>query len=240
MSGARTRRRHRRRARARRNIYGTKPQFMPRTLAVKKYANLGTRTIYFKRSGTINSNAAGVTSFVWRTYAGDDTATNPIRMPEIADSPVAAMMYTEYKVLAIRVRLYAANVGTETGQLAGGGTPNVPGFNRGNAITYLDQDIQKDEPVYSDITQVMNTGSARMIPPRVSSFSRVIYRKKGEPSWGCCDRNVDVDDRTPDPWQAGILLLGDNATTAINAGIRPLWFYTCTYKIIFRGRNFVP
>ena len=126
------------------------------------------------------------------------------------------------------------------GQLNPTGLANfAPGFNRGNAVMYIDQDLQKGETVQQAIVNVMNRGSCKMIPARSDQYTKVMYRKKGVPEWGCCDRNIDEDDRQVDPWFGSIEYLGNNATTTNQAGIRPLWFYTVTYKILFRGRNFV-
>lgn len=220
-------------------IYGTKPKFMPRNLAIKRSAQLSTKTFYFKKSGSINSDNAGQTSFIWTTQFNPIIPTNPKRMPIIADSELAAEMYTEYKVLAVKVRLFAANIGTEMGMVQiPPVTQPIAGYDRGNTITYIDQEIRPNEPLPGNIIEVMNLGSARMIPSRTEKFTRILYRKKGVPEWGCCDRNVPVGNRVPDPWAGGLFLLGNFAR--LNLGIRPLWFYSVTYKIIFRGRSFTP
>lgn len=222
-------------------LYGTKAKFMPRGLAQKKYGQVGTKCFYFKKTGTINSGTDGVSFFTFRTYDGQiASTTNPQRFPSVADSDFMAVGWTEYKVLALKVRLFAANVGSEGGQLSTAGLSQfAPGFNRGNAVMYIDQEVQKNEVLPTQIVNVMNRGSCRMIPARSSQYTKVMYRKKGVPEWGCCDRNVEPEDRNPDPWVASIEYLGNNATTTDAAGVRPLWFYTVTYKILFRGRNFV-
>lgn len=230
-----TRRRHARRGgrrRRRANIYGTKASFMPKSVALKRYGNVSTKTFWFKASGSLNSDVDGNTTSLWTTRALPVNPGDPFRMPNVADSYTVAECYTEFKVLAIKVVLFAANVGNETGMINPGA--NVPGYNRGNTVVYLDQDIRLNEPTQTDILDVINFGSSRMIPSRVDKWTTTIYRKKGEPGWGCCDRNVPVTDREPDPWFGSINLLGNNARPAV----RPLWFYTVCYKIIFRGRNF--
>lgn len=227
----------------RKKIYGTKASFMPRTLALQRYGQVSTRTFYFKASGSINSAPNGNTLFSWNTQfepAPPPPTGNPFRMPNIADSYIIAECYSEYKVLAIKVKIFAANVGSEVGAIGSTLPPPAPvqvaGFDRGDTVMYLDQEIREGEQPQTNILDVMNLGSCKMLPSRISQYSKVLYRKKGVPEWGCCDRNVPIPNRTPDPWAAAIYLLGNNAR--IGLGIRPLWFYTVTYKIIFRGRNY--
>lgn len=233
------RRRRRAPVRRRPRIYGTKPKFMPRMLAAKRYGQVSTKTFYFKSAGQINSDINGTVNTSWRTQFGPVTPGDPNRMPNIADAYTFAECYTEYKVLAIKVKIFAANIGTEGGRLPGP-PPTViaPGVQRGNTVMYLDQDIRPGEQLPDNITDVMTLGSAKMIPSRVSQYTRTIYRKKGVPEWGCCDRNVPVSDRQPDPWYGGIFILGNNARPLSPQPI--LWYFTVTYKIIFRGRSFTP
>lgn len=238
MAYKKTYRRKRNYRRRRPNIYGTKPKFMPRGLAMKRYGQVSTTVKYFKAAGSINSDASGNTQISFLTQYQPVLPANPNRMPDIADSYTFAECYNEYKVLAIKLTLFAANVGTEPGIITGVPGPNIAGFDRGDAVTYLDQEIRPNEPLPLLITNVMTLGSARMIPTRISKFTRVLYRKKGLPGWGCCDRNVPLPDRVPDPWNAGIFVLGNNARQGL--GVRPLWFFTVAYKIIFRGRSYTP
>lgn len=225
------------------NIYATKAKFIPKSLAQKRYGQVSTKTFYFKTAGTIDSNNAGVTSFTWDTQsppAATAPANSPNRMPAVSDAYTFAECYNEYKVLAVKVKLFAANVGTETGTISQTNTtPPIPrqaGYNRGNSVMYLDQDVRPGENLPTDIVNVMTLGSAKMIPSRTAMYTKMLYRKKGVPEWGCCDRNVDEIDRKPDPWFGRIILLGNNARTP--TGVSPLWFYTVTYKIIFRGRSY--
>lgn len=212
-----------------------KKSFMPRTLAVKRYNQASTKVFYFKGSGTVNSDNLGISQVAWLTQHLPLVPGNPNRMPNVSDAYTVAECYNEYKVLAIRVRIFSANIGTEPGQ-ADPPNPPVPGFNRGNTIMYIDQDVRPNEPLPNDITNVINYGSARMIPTLSFKHTKFIKRPSGQPLWGCCDRNVPVANRTPDPWFGGVYLLGEFARPAI----RPLWFYSVTYKIIFRGRSFTP
>lgn len=224
--------RNRRRNR-RKNIYGTKPKFMPRQLAKERYGNVSTKTFYFKTAGSVNSAPNGNTRISWTTQY--DLATSAT-FPDVADSIRVSAAYTEYKVLAVKLRLFAANVGTEPGQQVNA-APDVEGFNRGNSCIFIDQDTVYNEQYPTDIIDVMTRGSARMIPSRAQKWTLTMYRKKGLPGWGTCDQNIAPADRTVDPWGGAIVLIGNNARTG--QGIRPLWFFTVTYKIIFRGRNYV-
>lgn len=219
----------------RRNLYGTVAKFMPNRLKAERNAQISTRTFYFKNSGTINSDGDGRTVASWQTQAVGSVPANPNRMPQIADSYLVAELYSEYRVEAIKVTIYAANIGTETGQIRP--INAYPGFDRGNTVMFFDQEIRPNETLPTDILDCINLGSCKMIPSRVSQYTRTLYRKKGVNLWGCCDRNVDPIDRTPDPWYGSINLVGEFAREPV--GVRPLWFWTATYKITFRGRNFV-
>lgn len=224
--------------RAKKNLFGTVARFMPSRLKAERSAQVSTRTFYFKNSGTINSDALGFTKQGWQTQALGGVPANPNRMPQIADSYTVAELYSEYRIEAIKVTIFAANVGTEVGEIRNiGSGPPYEGFDRGNTVMFLDQEIRPNETVPEDILDAINLGSCKMVPSRISQYSRVLYRKKGINQWGCCDRNVDPLDRIPDPWYASINLLGQYARLGL--GVRPLWFWTATYKITFRGRNFV-
>lgn len=215
-------------------LYGTKAKFVPRGLALKRKNQVSTKTFYFKASGTLNSNQVGNIQAFWPTqFSPQGTGNTTYTMPRVADSEIVAQAYTEYKVLAVRVRLFASNVGTETGQIAAQG-PNIPGYNRGDTVLYIDQDVKPAEDRPTSILAVMNRGSCNMIPDRVSKWTKVMYRPKGYPEWGCCDRNVAIPARTPDPWFGAISIIGNSARPLV----RPLWFFTVNYKIIFRGRNY--
>lgn len=223
-------------------IYGTKPKFMPNRLALERAGNVSTKTFYFKAAGAIPSDPNGTTKTSWRTQYGPVVPDDPNRMPNISDAYTFAECYTEYKVLAIKVKLFAANVGSEVGGLPA--PPPAPptsitgGFSRGDTCIYFDQDVKDTEQQPDLITEVMTYGSAKMIPSRIAKWTTTLYRKKGLPEWGCCDRNVPIAERQPDPWYAGIYILGNNARPLQPPPI--LWYYTVSYKIIFRGRTFTP
>lgn len=227
------RRTRRRRRRPHRRPYGTKASFVPRSLAVKRYNNISTKTFYFKETGTIASDQQGRVIRVWNTLAqpSPPNPALPLRLPNVADCYEVAELYNEYKILAVRVRVYAANVGTEPPI---GPSPPFTGFNRGSTVVYLDQKQTRNEQVAQNIPEVMNFGSCHMIPSRSDKHTRVMYRPKGYPKWGTCDRNVPVAEREPDQWYASINLLGNLATPNVPV----LWYYVITYKIIFRGRTY--
>ena len=223
----------------RKSIYGTKATFMPKELEMERYGNVSTKTFYFVSAGTINSAAGGITQKGWNTQDPPAAPGQNFRFPAVGDSLTICKGYTEYKVLSIRVRVFSSNIGTEGGQLPGGVQPAlIAGFNRGNTVMYVDQDIVEGELPPTNIINAMTLGSCRMIPSRCDQYTKVLYRPKGQPLWGSCDNNIPEANRPPDPWRAGIFLLGNNARP--NPGISPLWFYTVTYKIIFRGRNKSP
>lgn len=217
------------RIKRRTKLYATKASMMSKSLAKKRYGQVSTKTFYFKGAGTIDVGPGGVTNFAWRTQNGAD----PVSLPLIpGDYSTVAELYQEYKVLAVKVRLFAANIGVESDPEIGTNNP----FNRGNTVMYIDQDINPNEQAPGLITNVINQGSCRMIPSRCDKYTKVMYRAKGNPDWGCCDTNVPVASRQPDSWFAGIFLLGNNASS--NIPNKQLWYYTVTYKVLFRGRNY--
>lgn len=218
----------------RRRIYATKKKFMPTQLAKERYGGVSTKTFYFKGAGSVNADVIGNTLRPWVTQLIPGAPGQPVRIIEVADSVKVSTCYTEYKVLSLKLRLFAANIGTEPGMEVLG--PDIPGFNRGDAVIYIDQDVNRSEVYPPNILQVINKGSARMIAPRAQKHTVTMYRKKGVPGWGCCDPNIALLDRAPDPWLAAIVLTGNNARVGIP--VRPLWYFTITYKILFRGRNY--
>jgi len=225
-----TRRRRRAPARRpRRKPYGTKASFMPRALAMKRYNQVSTKCFYFKSAGQIASNPDGVIQFSWTTTTAGGGVGGLI--PSIPfDFERVSQAYTEYKVLAIKVRLFAANVGAE---LLATGNP-VTELARGNTCLFKDQNLITSEPFPDSITEVINYGSAKLIPSRTSKWTTTMYRPKGLPEWGQIDDNIPDADKKTDPWNGGIFMLSTNCT-----GGRVLWFYQATYKVVFRGRNYV-
>ena len=214
-------------SRRRSSIYATKTQMMSKQLSEKRYGNVSTKTFYFKRAGIWNTNNTGTVNENVKTLA--EFPGEPRGLPHVGDIVTVSKLYMQYKILAIKLRLFAANVGVESSQ----GEP-LPS-SRGNTVIYIDQDIRPNEQAANDIIDVINLGSAKMIPSRIEKWSTTIYRPKGKPEWGTCDVNVPATDRVADPWYGSIQVLTNNASNQT----RPLWFFTATYKVIFRGRNMV-
>lgn len=216
-----------------RKPYGTKARFVPKSLAIKRYNEVSTKTFYFKTNGTLVADGGGRINAAWLTQRRVDPPTGApyLAPPNVADFARISACYNEYKILAVRVRLYPANVGTES---------ELPGisanpFNRGNAIMYTDQTIERGQQIPTEILTVMNYGSAKMFLPR-HGHTRVMYRPKGYPQWGSVDNDTPPNLRKVDPWSGGLFLLLQGATP----NGPPIFFYQNTYKIIFRGRSISP
>lgn len=131
-------------------------------------------------------------------------------------------LYDQYKVLAISVKWFPVNVGTEPGQVLSQAI-----FNRGDQVIWSDQRFDESATVPVLLGEVLNHGSARMIQPRRFQ-ARTMYRSKGHPEWGSCENPLT----NPDPWNGAIQMLVNNATPD-----RALWYYTLTYKVLVRGRR---
>lgn len=199
--------------------FSTYPRFIPRSLSFKRKNQVSTKTFWFKRNGQILSNLGGTNFTFWRTREINDTNTTPVGWPALKT------LYDQYKVLAIKVKLFPANVGIEpdTVLLAAGG------LFRGDAIVWSDQRYEPNAP--ADINQVINYASASMLNPR-APFTRTLYRPSGTPEWG------DTQSQIPDSWDGAIQLLINNATPQQTGGTAPvLWYFTISYKILVRGRR---
>jgi len=214
-----TRRRHYRRKRK-----TVKSRFMPKQLQAKRFNQVSTKTFYFKTNGTILATAHPIqqTDFLTSQWI-----TSPTLVPGIS---AAMSLWDEYKIMSMRVKWFPANVGIESYGIP----PNLP-FARGDAIVWSDQ--LTDTPIVpvSQITDKMGFGSCRMINAR-RPYSRILFRPKGSPLWndtGNAGSTPPVPP-TPDNWTGSISMAiqGANSTT-----LRPLWFYTITWKIVFRGRS---
>lgn len=221
--------------RPRRNLYGTKPRFMPRTLARKKFNQIGTKTFYFKGNGQVGADAAtgtGLAAWGTRIRVTPLPPGTPYFTPGVpADFLRCSRLYAEYKILSIKLNLYPANVGTED---------NLPGvsvnpWQRGNVVTYIEQSLSQSQQLPTTINQVMNLGSAMMTVPR-RRHTRILYRPKGYPEWGQCDSDIPQSQWRLDPWWGSIFWLLNGSTP----GGPPVSFYKVTYKVIFRGRSKAP
>lgn len=215
--------RRRRRPAARRRRPATR-RFIPRALAVKRTNQVSTRVFYFKQNGTILPFPAGAFK-AWQTA---DLITNPP-----AGFEDLAKLYDQYKILALKVCLFAANIGSES---ADPNPPTVaPSFwARGNTIVYSDQRTADPVVPPASISDVINYASARMISSRSAHYSRNLFRPKGQPLWASLDSTLGAPDT--DNWKGSIQLKNEGASYLPPAGNRPLYYWTLCYKVIVRGR----
>lgn len=222
-------RKYNKRRPARRPRYlATKPKFVPRGLAAKKYHGVQTKTFYFKTNGYISTGGTGASNVIWANQRW--TPPSVQNFPNIgADFERVARLYREYKVLGGQLKLFPSNVGTES---------DAPGislnpFNRGNCVVYNTQNIERNTQAYTAIDQVMNLGSAKMIRPR-ARYTRNLFRPKGNPEWGNCDEQTPQVNRDPDSWWGSINLVINDATPNIDR----VFFWTLSWKVIFRTRDY--
>lgn len=202
-------------------------KFVPRSLALKKSQQISTKVFYFKGAGKIAANPAGT---IVEDFLTVDWQTTPTAMvvPNIpGDFDQVSDAYQEYKCLAIRLTLYAANVGT-------GSATTQPLLQRGITCIYKDQEVIDPalQPPQTGVVDVINLGSAKVIPSRCEKWKTTIYRASGNTEWGNCDRNTPPAQRFADSWRGGIYVLANGCSNNL------LWFYTTEYKVIFRGRNY--
>lgn len=214
---------YRRRApatRYRKRIHATTTKFMPRQLARKRYNNTSTRVMWFKTNGVETTGAA--------TNFGIGYLNDTVRTATDWDN--AYSIYTQYKILAMKVRWFPANVGIESDTVIFGTAAG--GLLRGDNLVLNDPDNNLALPANMPISDGIKQGSARMINSR-RPYSRTLYRPKGYPEWG--DRAAN------DPWAGKIIKITNNASVSPAAPADPinLWYYTITYKVVFRGRTYV-
>ena len=223
----RRRYRARRRPRRRNNPLATVPRMMPKSYAFKRHNQVATKVFWLKLNGQIdvptNPQGGGVSIFRTRGI---------VNGPVIPSGRNAIFsLYDQFKVLAIRIRWFPANVGIEPGVTTAGVPTLTSQTARGDQVIWSDQRIDPNQQVPTLISEVINNASARMINPRRSQ-TRVLYRPKGVPAWGSC-----IDPTTqPDQWNGGIYHIINNATPSSVTG-RPVWYYTLTYKLLVRGRR---
>lgn len=212
------------RRRRRRNPMGTKPQFMPRSLAFKRRNQVSTVTKYFKANGICQPDLDGRIKKVWRT--GD-----------LADDPPNGFvymkgLYDQYKCLAIQMKIFPANVGIEPDTVLFG----TNALFRGNSIVWSDQREEALIQIPNDISEIISEGSAKMINSR-RPYGRTLYRPRGHPGWGS---TVEIT-AEPDKWLGDIFLLTIAATPYVPPAVAPTLFYwTLSYKIVFRGQRTPP
>lgn len=231
------RRNYRRRYRPRRRYaaaqLATRPRLMTRTQAIKRYHQVSTRVFWFKTNRTFVLNSA--------SYQFDPLNVGRINAVQPKGWSEAIALYDQYKILGMTIKMYPANVGTEaTGADQLASAPNtIPiGINRGNHVMYIDQ--RQDSPGVSNptsISQIINRGSARMINPR-RPFTMSIWRPKGKPLWGSTKDILGA----PDSWTGSINHFAEGGSIIPNtpAGVPQtitVYYYTITWKVIFRGRQ---
>ena len=218
---ARSRRQRARNRRAARRRLGlaTYPRMMPRTLAAKRMNQVGTKVFWFKRNGIISPDLAGSRYSFWRTQEINVPATTPVGWPAVKT------LYDQYKVLAIKLRLFPANVGIESDSAIFASNALL----RGDTVVWSDQRYQPNAP--TNVSEVINNASARMINSR-RPYTRSLFRPRGNPEWG------DTQSATNDSWDGALEMLFNNASPAPAAGAPPtLWYWTIQYKILVRGRR---
>lgn len=198
----------------------TVPRMMPRSYAFRRHNQVATKVFWFKINGQINSDIAGNNTAIFRTRGLADGNVVPQGRDEIFT------LYDQFKVLAMRIRWFPADVGTEPGQVI-----NQTVLFRGDQVVWSDQRVDPGLQVPLTIDQVINNASARMINPR-RPYTRVIYRPRGVPTWGSCVN----PNAQPDSWSGAIYQIINNSTPSNESG-RPLWYYTLTWKVVVRGRR---
>lgn len=199
----------------------TTPAFRLPIQKMKQMQQTSRKLFYFKLNGQLSSQPAIDNNYFafrtrgFTTLPGGGASTVPQR-------DAIFTLYDQFKVLAIKVRWFPVNVGTEPGQVLAQGI-----FNRGDQIIWSDQRFDETAVAPIQISEVLNHGSARMIQPRRYQ-SRTMYRPRGHPEWGSCEDPQNIQDS----WNGAIQMLVNNVTPD-----RPIWYYTVTYKVAFRGRR---
>lgn len=204
----------------------TRPRFMNRTQKYKRWNNNSTQLFYLKDNGRSTTDLNGDIQQIWSVQ--DLFTSTPASLPQWQ---LINPLYSEFKVLAMTVRFFPANVGIEPhDQLLGQDQLLL----RGNQIVWSEQRPGSTQPFPSSIDEVICQGSARMIAPR-RPYRRTIYRPKGFTQWARLE--------TPtlrDSWQGTINLLVNEATPAPGppSTYQPvLWYWTRSWKILMRGRR---
>lgn len=200
----------------------TRPRMMSRAYKWKRYNQVDTRTAWFKINGTIGINANQSQYYEFRTSFLP--SSNPNGWSQYTT------LYDQYKILGFVYKLFPSNVGTEaTSQV---GQPSIH-FNRGDHCLWLDQRFDPNVVQPSQIGEVINTASARLINPR-RPYKISIWRPRGKPQWGSTRDIIN----NGDAWTGSINHLINGATPQLPPLLpKPCYFYTIQYKVIFRGRQ---
>ena len=213
-------RRYKKRNNYRRAGFATRPRMMPRSLAIKRFNQVSTKVFWFKDNNVLQTGVGGISRGVWSTQ---DIVTNP--PDQFLD---LCKIYDEFKVLAIYVKLFPANVGTESDTLLFGNNSLL----RGDHIVWSDNKADVIPSPINAISDKINTASCRMINPR-RPYSRRLFRPTGNPDWG----GTSSITQTPDQWVGTINWFCQNTTDAVApAAPLPLYYWTRMFKVVFRGR----
>lgn len=215
----------RRRPHHRRHHHGnyglaTRPRWMTRSHKMKRVNQVSTHTFWFKENGTLGSDLAGNIYKAWRTR---DFFTLPL-----AQHNNLALLFDQYKILAMQIRFFPANVGIE---------PDSSFFvanalQRGATFVWSDQRHDGQVTIPTNLNQVINMGSGRMINSR-RSYTRTIYRSKGYPGWAGIEATA-----TADPWDASIEMFAEGLLPPTAGQTAPtVWYWTRAYKVLYRGRR---
>lgn len=212
-----------RRRPARKPAYlATRPKFIPRGLARKRYHAADTKTFYFKINGEAVTD---ITGHYYNSFNARHLTQNPSVFPQFT---ALKAVYDQFKCLAIQVRFFPANVGIEPHDTLLGTDLTLL---RGNTIIWNDQ---RADDLFDPLTigQVINESSARMMNSR-RPFKRAIYRGRGFTEWGNIQNTA-----TDDSWNGSVNVLVVDASQAPPTGPAPLlWYWTASYKVVFRGRR---
>lgn len=222
---------------AKRTKRKARARFMPRGLAYKKRNAVDTKVFYFKINGKALS--ATTTGGYYSSFKSQELYSDPNNHPQFS---LFRQCYDEYKCLGMRLKMFPCAVGLEP-RYTTTGVPSI--LNRGNLIVWNDQQYDNDVQVPTQISDVINDSSARMLNAR-RSFTRSIFRPRGFPGWG---KNNSMPPNPPtnpptfpeaDPWNGCINVLVEGSTPSVlgNPAV-VLYYWTMTYKVIFRGRQTV-
>lgn len=201
---------------------GTAPVMMNKIVAFKRQNQVFNRVFWFKFNGLLASDLGGNIYQSFNTRAINLAGQIPVGFDALKS------LYDQYKILAIRLKLFPANVGIEPDAtlLAAGG------LFRGDTAVWSDQRFDFGAQNPTQISQVINIASCKMINSR-RPYTRTLYRAKGYPTWA----NTQGPG-TADSWNGSIELIVNNATPQQAGGSAPvLWYYTIQYKVMVRGRT---
>lgn len=208
----------RRRRFARRNPPGlaTRPRMMGRrTFQTRKYG-VDTKTFWFKQNGIITTNVTADQYVPWMT---SDLAA----LGGPAPFGTVKRLYDQYKILGMKVKIFPANPGVD----------DFLPLRRGNVVMWADTRFDPTVPVPTVIGEVIGNNNCRMVQPN-RRMTMSLYRPRGKPTWGSCKTSATAGDL----WIGEINMLINDATITPAPPATPtqMWFWSCQWKVIFRGR----